>query len=161
MYFTVVAQITPLFSGLSEKKSLGWFIFHWVVHLSCVFPIKAGRGGRPYIFTGMKTLNTLYKRFTVFFMRDCLLVPSPFFFCQGTCQKLARGKGGGGSVETEGGSQLFETQKKNGLLKGRGRVMQIYAHDHIIEVHSQKKKEVLYWEKNNLANIYFPFITML
>ena len=39
----------------------------------------------------------------------------------GTCQKLA----GGGGVETEGGSQLFETAEKggvmkNGLLKGGG-----------------------------------------
>ena len=39
---------------------------------------------------------------------------------------------------------------KNGPLKG-GRVMQIYARDHA-EVHTQKKKEVLYlvkktWEK--------------
>ena len=40
---------------------------------------------------------------------------------------------------------------KNGPLK-RGRVMQIYARDHV-EVHLQKKKEVLYllkkktWEK--------------
>ena len=65
-----IPSITPLcnrpngvyiFSGFSEKKSLGWFIFHWVLHLSCVFPIKEGRGtgGRPYILTGMKTLNTL------------------------------------------------------------------------------------------------------
>ena len=40
----------------------------------------------------------------------------------GTCQKLA---GGGGGVETEGGSQLFETAEKegvvkNGPLKGEG-----------------------------------------
>ena len=40
----------------------------------------------------------------------------------GTGQKLAGGRGG---VETEGGSQLFETAEKggvvkNGLLKGRG-----------------------------------------
>ena len=48
---------------------MGWFIFHWVFHLSCVLPIKAGRGGRPYIFTGMKTLNTLYKRFILFYAR--------------------------------------------------------------------------------------------
>ena len=34
---------------------------------------------------------------------------------------------------------------KNGPLK-RGRVMQIYARDHI-EVHTQKKKEVLYLVK--------------
>ena len=42
----------------------------------------------------------------------------------GTCQKLAGGEGGGG-VETEGGSQLFDTAEKggvmkNGLLKGGG-----------------------------------------
>ena len=41
----------------------------------------------------------------------------------GTCQKLAGGEGGG--VETEGGSQLFETAEKggvmkNGLLNGEG-----------------------------------------
>ena len=43
----------------------------------------------------------------------------------GTCQKLAGGEEGGGGVETEGGSQLFETAEKggvmkNGLLKGGG-----------------------------------------
>ena len=37
-------------------------------------------------------------------------------FCQrllGTCQKFAGGRGGGG-VETGGGSQRFETQKREG-----------------------------------------------
>ena len=35
----------------------------------------------------------------------------------------------------------------------RGRVMQIYAHDHV-EVHPQKKKEVLYLvKKENLGEI--------
>ena len=121
MYFTVVAQITPLcnrpsgifiFSGFSEKKSLGWFIFHWVFHLSCVFPIKAGRGGRPYMFTGMKTLNTLYKQFTVFYARltTCTL---PILFLSRDLSEISWGEGGAG-VETEGGSQLFETQKREG-----------------------------------------------
>ena len=32
----------------------------------------------------------------------------------GTCQKLAGGEGG---VETEGGSQLFETAEKGGVTK--------------------------------------------
>ena len=32
----------------------------------------------------------------------------------GTCQKLAGGEGG---VETEGGSQLFETAEKGGVMK--------------------------------------------
>ena len=41
-------------------------------------------------------------------------------------------------METEGGSQLFETQK--------GKVMQMYARDHI-EIQPQKKKEVLYLVK--------------
>ena len=49
-----------IFTGFSEKTSLGWFIFYWVFLLSCVLPIKAQRGGRPYIFTGMKILNTFY-----------------------------------------------------------------------------------------------------
>ena len=56
---------------------------------------------------------------------------------------------GGGGVETEGGSQLFETQKGRSHEKWaikRGRVMQIYARDHI-EVHPQRKKEVLYLVK--------------
>ena len=47
-------------------------------------------------------------------------------------------------METEGGSQLFETQKREGHKKWavkRARVVQIYARDHA-EV--QKKKEVLY-----------------
>ena len=49
-------------------------------------------------------------------------------------------------METEGGSQLFETQKGRGHEKWavkRGRVMQIYARDRV-EVHQQNKKEVLY-----------------
>ena len=53
-------------------------------------------------------------------------------------------RGGGEGVETEGGSQLFETAEKGG-------VMQICVRDHV-EVHPQKKREVLYfvkktWEK--------------
>ena len=48
----------------------------------------------------------------------------------------------GWGMETEGGSQLFETQK--------GKVMQMYARDHI-EVHPQKKKEVPYLVKKNVC----------
>ena len=45
------------------------------------------------------------------------------FLYLGTCQKLARGRGVGN--RSEGGSQLFETAEKggvmkNGLLKGGG-----------------------------------------
>ena len=47
-------------------------------------------------------------------------------------------------METEGGSQLFETQK--------GKVMQMYARDHI-EVQPQKKKEVLYLVKKKKKNL--------
>ena len=52
-------------------------------------------------------------------------------------------------METEGGSQVFETVEKegvvkNGPLKGGG---SICVRDHV-EVHSQKKKEVLYFVKN-------------
>ena len=62
---------------------------------------------------------------------------------------------GGRGLETEGGSQLFDTAEKGGVVKKwavkRGRVMQICVRDHV-EVHPQKKKEVLYfvkktWEK--------------
>ena len=52
-------------------------------------------------------------------------------------------------METEGGSQLFETQKREGKWAvKRGSVVQIYARDHV-EVHPQKKKEVLYLVKKN------------
>ena len=57
-------------------------------------------------------------------------------------------------METEGGSQLFETQKGRGHEKWavkRGSVMQIYARDHV-EVHPQKKKEVLYLVKKKKNN---------
>ena len=53
-------------------------------------------------------------------------------------------------METEGGSQLFETQKRGGghekWAVKRGRFRQMYARDHV-EVHPQKKKEVLYLVK--------------
>ena len=56
----------------------------------------------------------------------------------------------GGGVGTEGGSQLFETaEKEKGHEKWavkRGRVMQIRVRDHV-EVHPQKKKQVLYFVK--------------
>ena len=63
----------------------------------------------------------------------------------GTCQKLAGGKGGGGWKQRVG-HNFLRLRKGRGHEKStvkRGRVMQIYAHDHV-EVHPQKKKEVLY-----------------
>ena len=36
---------------------------------------------------------------------------------EGTCQKLAGREEGGGGVETEGESQLFETAEKGGVMK--------------------------------------------
>ena len=56
---------------------------------------------------------------------------------------------GGGGVETEGGHNFLSLRKGRGHEKWavkRGRVMQIYARDHV-EVHPQKKKEVLYLAK--------------
>ena len=57
-------------------------------------------------------------------------------------------------MEKEGGSQRFETQKREGHKKWavkRARVVQIYARDHA-EV--QKKKEVLYSvQKKNLGEV--------
>ena len=53
-------------------------------------------------------------------------------------------------METEGGSQLFETAEKggvtkNGLLKGGGSCK--YVSVIMLEVHPQKKNEVLYFVK--------------
>ena len=55
-------------------------------------------------------------------------------------------------METEGGSQFLRLKKGRGYEKWaikRGRVMQIYARDHV-EVHPQKKKEVLHLVTFNL-----------
>ena len=52
-------------------------------------------------------------------------------------------------METEGGHNFLSLRKGRGHKKWavkRGRVMQIYARDHV-EVHPQKKKEVLYLAK--------------
>ena len=52
-------------------------------------------------------------------------------------------------METEGGHNYLSLRKGRGHEKWavkRGRVMQIYARDHV-EVHPQKKKEVLYLEE--------------
>ena len=62
---------------------------------------------------------------------------------------------GGGEVETEGGSQLFETAEKggvmkNGPLKGGGSCKCVRDH---VDVHPQKKKEVLYFVQKNLGEI--------
>ena len=63
----------------------------------------------------------------------------------GICQKLA---GGGGGKQREGHNflRLREGRGHEKWTVKRGRVMQIYAHDHV-EVHPQKKKEVLYLVK--------------
>ena len=54
-------------------------------------------------------------------------------------------------METVGGSQLFETAERGGVMKNgpfkKGRVMQICVRDHV-EVHPQREKEVLYFVKN-------------
>ena len=79
-------------------------------------------------------------------------------FCQrllGTCQKFAGGRGG--EWKQGEGHNVLRLRKGRGHEKWAvksGRVMQIYARDHI-EVHKYKKKEVLYlvkkkkktWEK--------------
>ena len=60
-------------------------------------------------------------------------------------------------METEGGSQLFETAEKagvmkNGPLKGGGGVMQTCVRDHA-EVHPQKKKRSSLFCIKNLGEI--------
>ena len=47
-------------------------------------------------------------------------------------------------MEIEGGSQLFETAEKGGVVKNG---LLICVPDHV-EVHPLKKKEVLYFVKN-------------
>ena len=56
---------------------------------------------------------------------------------------------GGGGWKQRGGHNFLSLRKGRGHEKWavkRGRVMQIYARDHV-EVHPQKKKEVLYLAK--------------
>ena len=70
----------------------------------------------------------------------------------GTCQKLAGGDGGWKQREGHNFLRLRKGRGREKWAVKRGRVMQMYARDHI-EVHPQKKKEVLYlvkkktWEK--------------
>ena len=69
-----------------------------------------------------------------------------FHLSLGTCQKLA---GGEGRWKQRGGHNFLSHRKGRGHEKWavkRGRVMQIYARAHV-EVHPQKKKEVLYLAK--------------
>ena len=49
-----------IFTGFSEKVSPEWLIFRWLFFLSWLSPIKAKRGGRPYISTCMKPLKASY-----------------------------------------------------------------------------------------------------
>ena len=69
----------------------------------------------------------------------------------GTCQKLAEGEGGWKQRE---GHNFLRLRKGRGHEKWavkRGRVKQIYACDHV-EVHPQKKKEVLCLVKKPARN---------
>ena len=66
--------------------------------------------------------------------------------------EISRGRGGWKQRE---GHNFLRLRKGRGQEKWavkRGRVMQIYARDHV-EVHPQKKKEVLYLVKKNLGEI--------
>ena len=68
-------------------------------------------------------------------------------FSLGTCQKLAGWRGEGWKQGE--GHNFLRLRKGRGQEKWavkRGRVMQIYALDHV-EVHPRKKKEVLYLVK--------------
>ena len=65
--------------------------------------------------------------------------------------EISRGRRGWKQRE---GHNFLRLRKGRGHEKWavkRGRVMQIYARDHV-EVHPQKKKEVLYLEKNKKQN---------
>ena len=70
--------------------------------------------------------------------------PSIYYASLGTCQKLAGGRGGWKQRE---GHKFLRLRKGRGHEKWavkRGRIMQIYARDHV-EVHLQKKKEFVIW----------------
>ena len=56
-----------IFTGLPEKTSPGWFILHCVFLLSCVSLVKPKRGDRPFIFTGMRPLKTLFLSMVIMF----------------------------------------------------------------------------------------------
>ena len=67
----------------------------------------------------------------------------------GVLRDLSEISRGGGGWKQRGGHNFLSLRKGRGHEKWavkRGRVMQIYARDHV-EVHPQKKKEVLYLAK--------------
>ena len=64
----------------------------------------------------------------------------------GTCQKLAAGRRGG----NRGRVTTFWDLEKGGVMKN-GRVMQIYARDHV-EIQPKKIKEVIYLVKKKRKN---------
>ena len=60
-----------------------------------------GRGGRNFPF----------------YLKPVILRRMPEKIFLRDLSEISRGDGGGGEVETEGGSQLFETQKRGGIMK--------------------------------------------
>ena len=83
------------------------------------------------------------------FEPHCLRAPVQFLI-----KGLVRNEQGGGGWKQRGGHNFLSLRKGRGHEKcavKRGRVMQIYARDHL-EVHPQKKKEVLYLAKTREKN---------
>ena len=82
------------------------------------------------------------------------------FYCLGTRQKLAGGRGGG--VETEGGSQIFETAEKGGVMKnGPLKVlhMELASSENHHKPHNikpQKSKVMLHMELASSENHHKP-----
>ena len=69
--------------------------------------------------------------------------------------EISSGGGGGGWWKQREGHNFLRLRKREGSRKWaviRGRVTQICVRDHV-EVHPQKKNEVLYFVKNTLGEI--------
>ena len=77
--------------GLGENITAGLVYFPLGFSQLCSVPTKGERGGRPYNFTGMKTLNTFYillyrKELNSLLLCDMDYLYLPYFvFANGTC----------------------------------------------------------------------------
>ena len=69
----------------------------------------------------------------------------------GTCQKLAGGEGGWKQREGHNFLRLRKGRGHEQWAVKRGRVMQIYARDHV-EVHPQKKNKISLFRKKKKSN---------
>ena len=138
--YYVTKQISAWHTSFKEQK---WYFF-----LICDVLLLHDHLS-PTLFWGqMGLLRGVMSNFVVHTTKSWMSHPS---CCLRTCQKLAGGRG----WKQRRGHNFLSLRKGRGHEKWavkRGRVMQIYASDHV-EVHPQKKKEVLYLAKIKRKNI--------